>query len=671
MHYLQALVETYNNNLDIVGNVVRDERGSTSILLPPFHSTRQGHIRIALNEAGEFLFANVDKQYILLPVTEDSESRSGKAIFPHPLHEQIKFVAKGFSQYATYMNTEAQEAARKGVELHQELMCKWLNISEHPKVRAIYTYIENGTMMNDLIKSGILPLSEEGSLLQKWSGKDKPPLYKAITEKIESAMVYFDVLSELEADENGEIISEIPVWEDKTVQQSYLTFTKTQLKQRGFCYLSGKEEFVTLKHPKALRHAGDGTKLISVNNDFMLNGDNLFTKEFVYEGDSNTGEIRLIAQPASISAEASHKSHNMLRWLIQRQGIRFGNKVILVWGTKQAQIKPQLNVVDEFVLEDLNFEDNDEDLLQAIVAERLKKAFKSYDVNFENIEETVNILVLDSMSSNGRLQVLGFQQLSESDYLGRIAKWQEQTRWAHPTKPNEMYLPSIYQMAHAVYGKRYSDENRAANIKRFYNDIFHCIMDGRNIPTHYIQTIVRRVINPMSFDGNSLEEKQREWKKALRIACSMLRRYYYNTEKGIKKLKLEETSNNREFLFGRLLAIAQVVEKRASQDKTARQTNAERLMNQFAQTPMKTWRAIYLKLQPYLNKMQYRDYYEKQINEILCLFEEGQFSNKPLNGLFLQGFALQLDELYKKKNKESADLEELDLMELNEEVVSV
>lgn len=655
MHYLQALVNTYNNNLDKVGVIERDEKGKETVLLPPYHSTRKGHIRVTLSENGELLTAQVDVQFIILPTTEDSGSRSGSAVFPHPLHDQIRYLTKDFVAYAPYLCAKDIRMAEKGNTLYLEGLEAWLKVSTQKKIEVVYQYLKKGTLTRDLIKIGILPINEEGHLLEKWTGnaKEKPSVFKVVESgDLKNAMVYFDVASSLMPDENGEILPDVPLWEDRAVHQSFETFYKSKQSLRGICYLTGEQSFVTIKHPKGLRHVKDGTKLISVNNDFMRNTNNLFPKEFSSVTDKKNGEMKIVTQPAAISAEASQKSHNMLRWLIQKQGIHFGNKYILVWGSKQANVNPLLDNINEWVLEDLNFEDEQEDTTKEVVAERLRKAFKSHDIRFEGVEEDVHLLILDSMGEQGRLQVLGYRQFSESDYLKRIESWQEKTRWLHPSKQGHLFLPSVKEMGQAIYGHNYSKENNASNIKRFYGDMSNCIIDGRPIPRHYIQAVVRKALNPNGFEGDSFNERQSEWKKTVRVACSMLRHSCYHTKKGIKNVKLDTETTDRDYLFGRLLAVAQMIEKRAQQtQKENRQTNAERYLSTYAQMPLKTWKQIYIKIQPYLNRLDNRRYYDKLLSEITCQFEGSDFSNKALNGTFLQGFALQEAEFYKKKEQ--------------------
>ena len=60
------------------------------------------------------------------------------------------------------------------------------------------------------------------------------------------------------------------------------------------------------------------------------------------------------------------------------------------------------------------------------------------------------------------------------------------------------------------------------------------------------------------------------------------------------------------YLWGRLLAYAQEVEKEALETMGVRdrETNAERYMRRFQLRPLETWEQLYLRLQPYQVKLR-------------------------------------------------------------------
>ena len=62
-------------------------------------------------------------------------------------------------------------------------------------------------------------------------------------------------------------------------------------------------------------------------------------------------------------------------------------------------------------------------------------------------------------------------------------------------------------------------------------------------------------------------------------------------------MALDRERSSRDYLYGRLLALADGLESHALRvAKESRQTNAERLMHRFSQRPYTTWRTIELAL---------------------------------------------------------------------------
>lgn len=128
-------------------------------------------------------------------------------------------------------------------------------------------------------------------------------------------------------------------------------------------------------------------------------------------------------------------------------------------------------------------------------------------------------------------------------------------------------------------------------------------------------------------------------------------------------MELERKRSDRDYLYGRMLAIADKIESHARylQDKKSdiekRPTNAVRYMSAFATKPFRTWEVIYRQLNPYIQRLNGAEWYQRELDEIMSLFEEGQYENdKPLNGKYLMGYSLQRRALNSKNiNGEEAE----------------
>lgn len=113
-------------------------------------------------------------------------------------------------------------------------------------------------------------------------------------------------------------------------------------------------------------------------------------------------------------------------------------------------------------------------------------------------------------------------------------------------------------------------------------------------------------------------------------------------------MALEEDRTTRDYLYGRLLAIAERIEEtalRVADEK--RPTTAARLMQRFADRPFSTWRNIELGLQPYMqrlhtNRAGFLVNRKKEMDAVLAAFTSEDFTDdKPLTGEFLLGYHCQ------------------------------
>ena len=113
-------------------------------------------------------------------------------------------------------------------------------------------------------------------------------------------------------------------------------------------------------------------------------------------------------------------------------------------------------------------------------------------------------------------------------------------------------------------------------------------------------------------------------------------------------MALEEDRKSRDYLYGRLLAIAERIEEVAlNVGGESRPTTAARLMQRFADRPFSTWRNIELGLQPYMQRLQgtragFLTNRKKDLDAVFAAFSPDDFtSEKQLSGEFLLGYHCQ------------------------------
>lgn len=176
-----------------------------------------------------------------------------------------------------------------------------------------------------------------------------------------------------------------------------------------------------------------------------------------------------------------------------------------------------------------------------------------------------------------------------------------------------------------------------------------CIIDERSIQRDIVKSAVNRASNPVAME-------KWEWEKTLSITCALVRKMYID-QKEVWDVALNEETTDRSYLFGRLLAVADVLERSALGKDEKRATNAIRYMNSFSKNPARTWRTLQDSLQPYQAKLGTKvTRYSKLIDEIGDAMEFGDFDNKPLKEIYLLGFYSQRRELYKKKTEEETEV---------------
>ena len=113
-------------------------------------------------------------------------------------------------------------------------------------------------------------------------------------------------------------------------------------------------------------------------------------------------------------------------------------------------------------------------------------------------------------------------------------------------------------------------------------------------------------------------------------------------------MTLETERTSRDYLYGRLLSIAEHIEGRALYvGGEKRDTTAAKLMQRFADRPNSTWRTIELALAPYKSRLRakrpaFMHGMETLLDEVVTKFEGDEFlSDRKLSGEFLLGYHCQ------------------------------
>ncbi len=126
-------------------------------------------------------------------------------------------------------------------------------------------------------------------------------------------------------------------------------------------------------------------------------------------------------------------------------------------------------------------------------------------------------------------------------------------------------------------------------------------------------------------------------------------------------MAIDESCRDRNYLFGRILACADQVEQYASytaNESTRRPTNALRYETAFTQRPAKTTELLRKQLLPYLERLiksNKSTYAGELMLSLIDRIPPEDFTNAPLNELYLLGYASQRAEFYKKAETTAAE----------------
>ena len=663
MSWLAKLYETY----EAVSNI--DELNES--LEPYFHKNEQCHVEIVLDEEGNFIRAEslvheVNYRHqtywkgedTVIPITPKSLTGRTRGAAPYPLAEQIQYVAKDYPDFGGAKESYFKE--------YFKLLNSW-SLSEftHFKVNAVAKYVAKGAVIRDLLKAGILfsyMNDAQKTLTTNWSKQGpceesskkklpKPPLLNAVNKNEQgNVKIRWRVQRPGDADEL--------TWNDPVLVKKWQDFQVDQNKENGLCQILGKKSFIASNHPKGIIPKANDAKLISVPSDESY---------LTFKGRFTNAD-----QPCALSFEVSQKAHNVLRWLIARQGYHNNEQVFVTWAVSGKSVPDPLGDIWAVLGEDINIPAETEENEGAEVdhtidigqsfALRLNKYIAGYLTDIQPTESIV-VLGLDA-ATKGRMGITYYRELLASEFLKRLEDWHTQFAWpqrhtveiVNEKDGKELIKKTIWSVsspvpqsiAEAAYGDIL--KSNAGLKKSLLERIMPCIVDGRPFPRDVLMASARRASNPMSYKN----DKKWLWERNLGITCALYKGFYQrhpdNKQRRGYAMTLEESNDSRDYLYGRLLAIAERIEEIALNvaGEKARPTTAQRLMQRFADHPFSTWRNIELALQPYMQRLQssrapFLHKRKKELDTVLCALSSVDDStrDKPLTGEFLLGYHCQ------------------------------
>jgi CRISPR-associated protein Csd1 len=536
---------------------------------PVSHVAKKAHVEVTIDGAGNFRGVRPlgwDEAVTVIPVTESSANRTNTDA-PHPLCEELSYCA-------------ADLPGIKGKRFNSmiQLLKSWENT--HSKVKAVSVYLRKGNLYNDLSKNNIFPFKTVNSNGKKTPVEDKKVFVRWRVEEPENLC-------------SG-------TWEDDSLIEAWIKFDESQNipKKSTFCMLSAKSVRIAKGHHRFLRTSDDGAKLISSNDK----------EGFTFRGRFTDGKDDSGKQACTVGYVESQKAHNALRWLIRRQRYHKVEdefvRCFVAWAVSCKPIPDPCANSWDFLGDDIHTADASASQIGDVgqsFARRFNKKLAGYKANITDTEDIV-VMGLDS-ATPGRMAITFYRELTGSEFLERIEKWHSDFAWRQDFSKNVKFVgaPSQKDIAWCAYGTKVEGKNGIKLLNATVERLLPSIIDARSVPRDLLEQCVRRVSNRLSFKHEK-DGRQPEFEKCLGIACSLYKGL--NNERGYI-MALEEERSTRDYLYGRLLAVADQIESTALQlAKENRGTTASRLMQRFSDRPFSTWKNIESALKPYKDRIR-------------------------------------------------------------------
>ncbi|MBQ6518577.1 MAG: type I-C CRISPR-associated protein Cas8c/Csd1 [Anaerolineaceae bacterium] len=603
MSLFENLVKTYDA-YDKKGNFIGIMQPNGSVLAPVAHTTLRPDIIITLDNEGNFVSAekyDAKGPRVAVPSNEDAEVRTGSGAVnrPYSLCDHLKYMVKGSKPYVNFNN----------------LLSDWdSSVYSHPILSAVKKYLDKGTIVGDLQNAKMIK--------EKWDD-----------ENIVWKFVGFPDL------ENNTYCWMIPSLMTSWI--NYYLDVRRETEKTDLCMITGGIDSIVAKHPKNLIPNGGNAKIISSNDD---------------DGYTYRGRFANSAQAHSVSYLASQKAHNALRFLSGDQSVKYklsdsrNGRVFICWNPSGIEVP---NPGDSL------FPDENEptpaSVTMASYKDQLNKTLTGFKSGLKDKTENVVIASFEKTSkTTGRLSVTDYAEINICDYFDNLYKWDEECCWRN--YKYGVQAPPLTKIVEFAFG-RPSKTEMVVDDKVWFSHLHSLIRSriyGGEMPLYVVKTLVEKASRLDLYDTIFTKKYGTTQREALlTTVCSVLKKFY--KDHGME-IEMSVQTNNKDinYLYGRLLAVMEKIEKDAMCNDAKRGTNAIRLQSRFIKTPLKTTEIIMRQLRSaYIPKLEawQKVTYEKLIDEIMDKI--GSYSekemNQPLKELYLIGYSQQRNAFYEKK----------------------
>lgn len=472
-----------------------------------------------------------------------------------------------------------------------------------------HTYVEKNSIIHDLYKAKVLESENEEDMSKK---KMQSTAYKKclVRWKIK------DVLT-------GEVIE---TWKSKEMFRCYIAYYNMVIAKEsktGLCMLTGENVPLTELHAKNIFPLQSGAKLVSANDK----------TEYTFRGTFVKNAEDLL----TIGYEASQKSHNMPRWLLNNFGIIAGNEMFVYWNPNGRYVPSP-------------FEDRKEG--EEIISDR-ETLYRSIFESTEDSLSSTDCIVIAAFKAmtTGRLALAYYSETPGNDFVAKLEKWKESFTGAK-------WIPSIYMVSKYAYG---SERNERIEIEsgiytKKIEELLWCKLYGHPISESLKNALVTKASSPLKY--KSLKNR-----RYITYIAALILRKYENDKAGkeVYTMTLDLDNTEINYLMGRLLAVYEKAEldTYTKEELKSRIPNAVRYQNKYVQRPAATLIVLKNKIVPYLNKLKRKKNglyikYQKIFQEIFEKIDgrEAKLTGK-LSDSYILGYYHQKESFYQKQEEDA------------------
>ena len=627
MDFFTSLLKAYEKAEEI--GLVDQQNGDNPVLLPIYHTSLKSNgkniIAVKLDQDGSFYKAEFmyDNQTIIFPVTANSVARSGSNPAPHPLVDK-------FSYYIPEVSQSQYD------DFHKQL-ASWIAYCEEGRVKEFLIKIQHFILQTDFLSSILQSLygehyQREGLKITYSDSDGKNKTVDLSAYFLEFSIVQF----------NG--FKDESVTSYKALHQSFISFMTANQDNLRTCNISGRMEQITNKHRGLMGTA----KIISVSN----------------KGEAYKGRFKEREDVFSVGYETSEKIHLMIKYLLENKNSStwLGSSQYLInWFSDDLANESQLDIVKP-AFNDLFEDDEDEkDSLVFIKPNEENKNIGSSFIKGRKLfgnDATYYVAILNK-TSNGRIALKYFRQVQVSQLLKNLETWQENYSWEAKTKSGNYKLrtPTFNDIINAAYGidrERYLELDNDSFKSDQYQQLVTALIDGNPVPS----TIVKKL-------ETNIKQRQKypnHWSQVQQISLAILHKQYGREFKPM----LDHENTNRSYLFGRLLAIFELIETqryRIDGNNQERITNAERYWNAYTSQPAKLMMNLTNKIKPYEETVKLNahgifhklDKERAEIVQLLSPLMAKKDINDPLDYQFIFGYYAEKQFFYTKQEKNESE----------------